>query len=313
MNELAKDETSYLTRLQLQLQRTPSVGGTVAKELETLVEYRKGGQLAASEFFVELKRIECVLEAANGVSRETFLAFVNGELSRSHASKETFARVAQLVGKDRHELSAPVVSQVCDCCLLAWRDALDSAARDAKSGRSVSKALIWCLLAYMVLTKTGPVISEATSLFSAEISVPVHSPFWHLATDSIIRVMSFLTTSGEFAPIILGMAGAALSLFRKRVRTYEISLMFPDQIRWSNTIHLAIGAWSGFFAGYLLRFLSSSVATNAQGGLLLNFLLTVGCFAAGYSTWFIDTAVERVWRALKVPTHTTNDHPSEND
>jgi len=111
--------------------------------------------------------------------------------------------------------------------------------------------------------------------------------------------------------MILGMAGAALSLFRKSIRTYEISLMFQDQIRWSIAVHLAIGAWSGFVAGYLLRFLSGSVATNAQGGALLNFLLTVGCFAAGYSAWFIDTAMDRVWRALKVPTHSTNEIPEK--
>lgn len=139
-------------------------------------------------------------------------------------------------------------------------------------------------------------ISEAKYPFMADLTVATHRQFWDLMTESFIRVMTFLTTSFELAPMILGVAGAALNLFRRGVRSFEIGLVLHRQLSLIVTVNLAIGAWPGFVAGYLLRYLSEELA----GQSLRNFVVTVGCIAAGYSSWFVEGAINKLWSRLEL-------------
>src|SRR5580692_10492790 len=123
MGDLGKDETNYLTRLQLAISQRPSSPDSVqlAKDLELATDHRRASQLTSPEFFLQLKRIECKLQCSSGMSRETFLVFVDGEMSVSQASKETLGHVAKLIGARDHNLSPSVMGEICDCCLMAWR------------------------------------------------------------------------------------------------------------------------------------------------------------------------------------------------
>jgi hypothetical protein len=292
MTNITGDEATYSTRLQLEIQQRPSLESSaqLGKDLEKVIEYRTTGQLTATEFFVQLKKIEYSMERGNGKSREAFLVFIDNELSLSHASKETVAHVTKLLGRGDAALNSSTMSEASECCAISWRAALLEAERDAKTGRIVSLVLVGCFVAYMSLTKIGAIISEAKFPFG---ELNAQRSFWDLATDSVIRVTAVLNNAAELAPMILGTAGAALNLFRRGVRNFEINMMFKEQVRGAIAVHLAIGAWSGFLASYLLRYLTSSLTGDAK-----SFLWIVGCFAAGYSSWFIDAAIDKVSRKL---------------
>ncbi|MGA7240497.1 MAG: hypothetical protein WBY44_32740 [Bryobacteraceae bacterium] len=297
LSSLPAKEANYSSRLQLELTQHPpsQVLVQLAKDLESAISYRTKGEITASEFFIQLKRLEYSITSASGISREAFIEFVLEDLELSRARKEIVTLASKLTGHGK-DLSPALVSEASHLCVMAWRSALLDAERDARSGRLVSQILIGCLLIYLLVAKTGPVILEAKVPFAADLIATSHRPFWDLATESVSRIMSFWYTSGELVPVILGMAGAALNLFRKGVRNFEINIMFGDQSRWAVAVHLAIGAWSGFVANYLLRSVSTSLSVEA----LRNFISTVGCFAAGYSSWFVDSTVARVWQKIEL-------------
>jgi hypothetical protein len=305
---LAREETTYSTRLQFEIGQRPdlAVSTQLAKDLERVTEYRKSGRLTATEFFVQLKRIEYSLASVNGASQEAFIVFVQGELSLSGAPKDVVNHVSKLFTAKRDGVSPTVMSETSDVCAMAWRSALLDAERDSKTGRLRSVILMGCLLAYVALTKVGPVVSEAKYPFSQPNAA--HMPLWDLASDSLIRVMFYLTTARDILPVVLGIAGAALNLFRRGVRNFEINIMFRDQVRGSVAVHLAVGAWSGFLAGFLLRYLIAGLS----GDDLRQFLAIAGCFAAGYSSWFIDSAVDRVWQKLAISKGSKAEEPKAN-
>jgi hypothetical protein len=306
MSSLGVEENNYLTRMRLELAALngSSVSTNLQAELESLAKYRTEDALTLSEFIVQLKKLEFRALESRGPSREAFLAFVTSELESSHASKDVFSLVARLAGSAKTELTGAMRSDLIDCCVMSWRAALNDAERDAKSGQFVAKVLVVCLVAYLVLTKMATVISEAKYPFVSEMNLTHHSPLWHSVSESVIRVLSYLSASGEIAPMIMGVGGAALSLFRKGVQSFEVTIMFSGQIKRSVGVHLAIGAWSGFVAGYLLTFLTGNLDRHAPGtGSLINFVQAVGCFAAGYSSWFIDTAIDRVWKTVRFTPH----------
>jgi preprotein translocase subunit SecF len=50
-----------------------------------------------------------------------------------------------------------------------------------------------------------------------------------------------------------------------------------------------------------LQYLVASIAAEKDsGGALRNFVVIVGCFAAGYSSWFVDAAIDKLWRKLEI-------------